>query len=693
MTHRDRRRRPTPRRAPGGSAIDAPRPDGGPEGAGPSSRSPPTSGPRACCGAQTLRSPHPLGPHPRHRHRAGAAHRRACYAVLTADDVPGARTYGLEHRDQPVLAVDVVRYQGEPVAVVAADHPETARRARGRDRRRLRGARAGHRPRGRRPTAPPIHPDGNVFRHLVDPPRRPTRPAGPVVGRGHLRGRDAGPGVPRPRGRPRHARRGRRRRPLRRRPSGCTTTATRSPRASACPRRRCASPSAASAARSAAREDVSLQIHACLLALRTGRPVKMVYSREESFLGHVHRHPARIWYAPHAPSADGTLVNVEARHRARRRRVPLVSAAVSPTPSCFAAGPYRVPNAHIDGCGVRTNNPPCGAMRGFGAVQACFAHEAQMDQLAAALRHRPGRAAPAQRAGAPATSCSPASDRPARRRSPRCIRTCVRRLPLPRRRRRTAAEPMALPGRRRAHRRRGDVRRGVGFAVGFKNLVFAEGFDDYSTARVRPGRRRRPRSTCARAAEVGQGFVTLAQQIARTELGVDDVHRGRRPTPSIGSAGSTSASRQTWMSGGAVQGCLPRRSRGRKAGGAGDPTVRRRHRREAGTCRASATRSFEETVEYHHRADRSRSTPTARATPTCRSPSPPTARWSTSTPSSGLVRVVHLATAQDVGKVLNPLQLLGQIEGGIAQGVGLAVMEEIVADRRRSSATRPSPTT
>jgi CO/xanthine dehydrogenase Mo-binding subunit len=92
----------------------------------------------------TLRSPHPsarirsvdLGP---------ALAVPGVYAVLTADDVPGEKRYGLEVDDQPVLATGVVRYQGEPVALVAAEHPETARRAGRAHRRRLRGARPGHR--------------------------------------------------------------------------------------------------------------------------------------------------------------------------------------------------------------------------------------------------------------------------------------------------------------------------------------------------------------------------------------------------------------------------------------------------------------------------------------------------------------------------------------------------------------------
>ena len=95
----------------------------------------------------TLRSPHP---HARIRgvDITEALATAGVFAVLTHEDVPGAKHYGLEHQDQPVLAIDVVRYQGEPVALVAADHPETARRAAEQDRRRLRRARAGRRRRG-----------------------------------------------------------------------------------------------------------------------------------------------------------------------------------------------------------------------------------------------------------------------------------------------------------------------------------------------------------------------------------------------------------------------------------------------------------------------------------------------------------------------------------------------------------------
>ena len=132
------------------------------------------------------------------------------------------------------------------------------------------------------------------------------------------------------------------------------------------------------------REDMSMQIHAALLALRTGRPVKMVYNREESFTGHVHRHPAKIW-AEHRATRDGRLMAVHARILLDGGAYASSSTAVLANACCFAAGPYNVDNVLVEGTCVYTNNPPCGAMRGFGAVQGCFAHEAQMDKLAAAL--------------------------------------------------------------------------------------------------------------------------------------------------------------------------------------------------------------------------------------------------------------------------------------------------------------------
>ena len=147
------------------------------------------------------------------------------------------------------------------------------------------------------------------------------------------------------------------------------------------------------------REDLHLHLHACMLALRTGRPVKMVYGRHESFLGHVHRHPARMWMR-HGADRDGRLVNVQVRLLVDGGAYASSSTAVIANASTFACGPYDVPNARIDGTAVYTNNPPCGAMRGFGAPQVCFGHEAQMDRLASELGLDPTELRLAERAAA-----------------------------------------------------------------------------------------------------------------------------------------------------------------------------------------------------------------------------------------------------------------------------------------------------
>ena len=215
------------------------------------------------------------------------------------------------------------------------------------------------------------------------------------------------------------------------------------------------------------------------------------------------------------------------------------------------------PNAFVEGLAVRTNNPPCGAMRGFGSVQVCFAHEAQMDKLAATLgmdrveiRLRNAlKSGDALITGQVLKGTAPVAE---------VIRTCAA-APLP------AGGPMSgreldLPGGAGRTADRSRIRRGVGFAVSLKNFMFGGGLDDYSTARCRL-ENGVATITCA-AAEVGQGFVTLAQQIAREVLGVDEVILEPPTTVGIGSAGSSSASRQAWMSGGAVQAaCLAVRDR------------------------------------------------------------------------------------------------------------------------------------
>ena len=243
---------------------------------------------------RTLRSPHPAA-QIRSIDISAALMIPGVAAVITAADIPGSRSYGLEQRDQPVFASDVVRYVGEPVAAVAADHPETARRA-------CQAIVVDYRltdplldPEAAL-TAEPIHPDGNLYRHLHI--RRGDATArGPIVVEGDYQvgmqdqafmGPEAGLAIPADDG-------------------GIDLIVSTQwlhndrDQVAEClglPPEKVRLSLGGVGGAFGAREDVSLHIHACLLAHRTGKPVKIVYSREESFLGHVHRHPGPDLDAP-----------------------------------------------------------------------------------------------------------------------------------------------------------------------------------------------------------------------------------------------------------------------------------------------------------------------------------------------------------------------------------------------------------
>ncbi len=296
------------------------------------------------------------------------------------------------------------------------------------------------------------------------------------------------------------------------------------------------------------REDLSIQIHAAMLALHADRPVKIVYNREESFTGHVHRHPAKIW-AEHRATRDGRVVCVHMRILVDGGAYASSSTAVISNASSFAIGPYRVDNALIEGTAVYTNNPPCGAMRGFGAVQTCFAAEAQMDRLAEALGIDPielrllnaietGDTLPT---GQILTGSMPVAE---------VIRAAAA-IPVPDAEA-LPRDPIRLPGGAGNTTRGEGVQRGVGFAVGFKNICFSEGFDDYCAARVQIHVDGTATVHCA-GVEVGQGLVGVILQVAEAELGTSEITLATSTTSTVDSAGSTSASRMTWMAAGAVR--------------------------------------------------------------------------------------------------------------------------------------------
>ena len=331
----------------------------------------------------TLRSPHPSARiHSIDVSRAEAA--PGVRAVLTADDVPGRKTFGLEFSDQPVLASDVVRYEGEPVAVVAAETLEQARTAAELievDYELLPAV--ADMEDALRPDAPQVHELGNTLRHVHILHGDPGTAEADVWVEGYYEtpmqdqaalGPEGGLAIPSE--------------------DGGVELHTMTQwlhvdlqQIAPCldlPEEKVRIALAGVGGAFGSREDLHVQIHACMLALRTGRPVKMVYSREESFYGHVHRHPSRTWIR-YGATKDGALVAADVRLVLDGGAYASSSPAVLANASTFAAGPYDVPNVRIEGTVVYTNNPPCGAMRGFGAPQVCFAYESALDALAAKL--------------------------------------------------------------------------------------------------------------------------------------------------------------------------------------------------------------------------------------------------------------------------------------------------------------------
>jgi CO/xanthine dehydrogenase Mo-binding subunit len=611
----------------------------------------------------TVRSPHPHAAI-REIDISQAVAMPGVHAVLTHDDVPGQKRYGLEFPDQPVLAIDRVRYFGEPVVIVAAEHPEQARRAAERVRIEYEPLEPVIDPE-RAVEQEPLHPDRptmghgyfddprpNVVRHITirhgDPEAR-----GDVTVTGTYEvgmqdqaflGPESGLAVPDGEGgidiyvatQWLHVDRDQ--------VAPCLSLAPEQVRIHL----------AGVGGAFGGREDLSMQIHGALLALHTGRPVKFVYARDESFVGHVHRHPAKIW-CEHRATNEGRLVAVEMRILLDGGAYASSSTAVASNAASFAAGPYRVDNALIDSTAVYTNNPPCGAMRGFGAVQTCFAVEAQMDKLAAALRIDPVELrllnalepGDALLTGQTITGSLPVAE---------VIRQAAALQPppaedLPR-------EAIRLPGGAGNTTRGEGVNTGEGFAVGFKNICYSEGFDDSTAARVRILDDGSAEVHCA-AAEVGQGVTNVILQVARTELGTDDVRLASHTTSSVGSAGSASASRLTWMVAGAVQLACRAAIEERERHGGGEVDIERVYRHPRTTPLDPATGQI--TGERAHVALAVAAMKVVAEVDV----------------DLGLTRVVWVGTAQDVGKAINPLQVEGQIEGGTAQGIGLALMEEI----------------
>ena len=436
--------------------------------------------------------------------------------------------------------------------------------------------------------------------------------------------------------------------------------------------------------------DLSMQPLACVGAWLTGRPVRLVYSRPESMAATTKRHPARI-AAEAGADADGRLAFVMFHGDFNTGAYASWGPTVANRVPVHASGPYRVPAVQATTVAWHTNDPPAGAFRGFGVPQAALATEALMDQLADACGQdrlefrllnalRPGDATATGQvlgAGAALAECLDAL-----RPRWRALRAEVA----------SYSHPV--------------LRRGVGVACqwyGIGNTSLAN--PSHMVMGVRPGGEL---VLLSGAVDIGQGSNTVMVQIAAEALGVRaaDVTLVSGDTDLTRDAGKTSASRQTFVSGEAarragvaLRGAILRRVNagadalivGVRAGG--DPHPNLNPLRELSPEGEGAVFLSDwltgpvDTDGFVLRGDGVFDPPT---TPLdADGQGVPYAAYAFAAQVAmvevdtglGTVRVLRVVAAHDVGRAINPQLVEGQIHGGVAQGLGLALMEEYVPGR------------
>jgi CO/xanthine dehydrogenase Mo-binding subunit len=394
------------------------------------------------------------------------------------------------------------------------------------------------------------------------------------------------------------------------------------------------------------REDLSIQHLLALAAWKLRRPVALVWSREESMIGHHKRHPFVVrckWGA----RRDGTITALEAEVIGDGGAYASTSAEVTKVATLFANGAYSIDNISVDGYALYTNNIPCGAFRGFGAPQAQFAAEIMVTRLAHALGidpvefrrrnlYREGSLESTQQPLPPGVSVL------------ECLERCVEEArtrgmeasnPIP--------KPPSIP----------HVRRGIGIACGIKNVGYSFGFPEQSTATVELFGSAMLEHAHVRvgAAEVGQGTHLVLRQIAAEtlKLPLDKVTMITDDSGEAPNAGSVSASRMTLMGGRAVH----------------DASL------SALKNWIDEERPARATVQYRPPATTALDPITGAGRPNyCYGYTAQAVEVEVNT-LTGLVRVLRIISVHDVGKAINRQQVEGQIEGCLAQALGYALLE------------------
>jgi CO/xanthine dehydrogenase Mo-binding subunit/aerobic-type carbon monoxide dehydrogenase small subunit (CoxS/CutS family) len=456
-------------------------------------------------------------------------------AVLTARDVPGDNVYGPMVRDAQVMAMDKVRFIGEPVVVVFADSEEQAKAARDACKVEYRPLPGVFTPeQALAEGSPKLHPEGNV--HHVAQIRKGDVEKGfaeadvvveatystPFIEHAYLEP-EAGLAEPTADG------------------GVKVMMNTQYPFGD---QRQIADALGIKADKVqvvqipgggafGAKNDITLQIMLAMGALATGKPVKMVLTRAESLRVHVKKHAMTMHYKTGA-TKDGKLVAMQAELLVDTGAYGSWGIEVTEQATVFSTGPYDIPNVHVDSTAVYTNNVTCGAMRGFGINQVTFAMESQLDELAAKLDMDPFtlRRINAMRPGSTTSTGQVLGPSVGLLETLDVVEKELAALP-----------PVDADGRKI----------GVGLASCFKNVGLGLGAEDVGRAiadLLPDGRVLVKVAAC----EIGQGAMTVAAQMAAEVLNLPyemiEVHHGDTVGPL--DTGPTCASRSTLVSGNAV---------------------------------------------------------------------------------------------------------------------------------------------
>ncbi|RJP52544.1 MAG: aldehyde oxidase [Anaerolineaceae bacterium] len=393
------------------------------------------------------------------------------------------------------------------------------------------------------------------------------------------------------------------------------------------------------------REDLSVQVVLAMAAWKLQKPVKIVWSRRESIIGHGKRH-AVILKAKWGATKDGKLVAAENEIIGDGGAYMYTTNKVLGNSTITSTGPYFIPNVKTDVYGVYTNNLPGAAFRGFGAPQALFMAELQMNKLAEILGMDPVefRLKNALRDGDTMGVGTPAPN-------PVSIVECIEAA-------RDHFGWKKKTAKKSQTKKMPTIVRGRGFAAGFKNVGFSFGYAENCWAKVEIHGNDSIKKVILHhaGAEVGQGAHTVMVQMAAHTLGVPEniIELRTSDTATQGDPGSASASRLTFMAGNSIKGAAELALEKWK-------TEERPAIAEFKYLAPPTTKMNEETGY---------STPNFQYAYVAQA-----AEVEVDT-ETGHVRVLRITSADDVGKAINPDLVVGQIEGAIVQAHGYAVLEE-----------------